>query len=86
MDVEIKQNALKSLAGVKADIAANVDRHILLVSMLTKSAEQFVTGMSIEDCGIQRLYVARSKEMNFTEPCCHLESSISKQASREPTG
>lgn len=55
MDAEIKQNALKSLARVKADITANVDRHILLVSMLTKSAEQLVTGMSIEDCGIQRL-------------------------------
>ncbi len=34
LDAEISQNATHSLSGVKADIAANVDRHALLVSML----------------------------------------------------
>ncbi|KAF6562227.1 methyl-accepting chemotaxis protein [Paenibacillus sp. EKM202P] len=51
LDTEISQNAAHSLSRVKADIAANVDRHALLVSMLTKSAEQVGTEMNIEDYG-----------------------------------
>ncbi|MGW9527528.1 hypothetical protein ACWHAM_07170 [Paenibacillus terrae] len=51
LDAEISQNATYSLSGVKADIAAHVDRHALLVSMLAKSAEQLGTGMKIEDYG-----------------------------------
>ncbi|WP_256022546.1 hypothetical protein [Paenibacillus kribbensis] len=51
LDAEISKNAAQSLAGVKADIAANVDRHALLVSMLTKGTEQLVTGMKIDDYG-----------------------------------
>ncbi|WP_404521014.1 MULTISPECIES: methyl-accepting chemotaxis protein [unclassified Paenibacillus] len=51
LDAEISQNATHSLSGVKADIAANVDRHALLVSMLAKSAEQLGTGTKIEDYG-----------------------------------
>lgn len=51
LDTEISQNAAHSLSRVKADIAANVDRHALLVSMLTKSAEQLGAGMNIEGYG-----------------------------------
>ncbi|MGY5485561.1 methyl-accepting chemotaxis protein [Paenibacillus sp. ALE2] len=51
LDTEISQNAAHSLSRAQADIAANVDRHALLVSMLTKSAEQLGAGMSIESYG-----------------------------------